>query len=131
MDYLQIILFFSICFGYVFLLGVILLKLSKKNESSKNFIRGNLILSVALSTVIIILFRLIGGFSSVITGITVQIASSFIYVNIFSPLVFSVEVKKANKKEEIIYQVCLSVVFIILYGILYLVFMNDLPLITS
>ncbi len=124
MNLSPIILLSLLCSVYIFILGLIILKL-RNNLLSMKLIRGNILLSISCSTVIVICFNLIGWFSSPIVGIAVLITTSFIYANIFYPIIYPSEEKEMSRKKEILSQVWLSSAFIVLFGILYLVFRNE------
>ncbi len=124
MNLSPILLLSLLCIAYIFFLSLIVLKLRSYSLSMKQ-IRGSILLSILCSAVIVICFSLIGWFSSTIIGIAVLITTSFIYTNIFYPIMFSSEEKEMSRKVEILRQVYLSGSFIILYGILYLVFRNE------
>lgn len=125
MDLLPIILLLLLSIGFIFALGIIVFKFSNKNVVSMKVIRGNLFLSIASAIVMVICLKLIGWFSSGVIGILFGIAVSFMYANIFYPIIFPSEVKELSKKEEILRQLSISIAFIILYGILYLVFKDE------
>jgi len=109
--------------GFVYIVGLALVKYSKDSTRPAEFVKRNLILSAVIAAVVVIAFYLIGGLVFNLTGLAILIIVSFIYINIFVPIAFPKEAVETEKKEQISRQLLLSGAFIMFYGILYLVFL--------
>lgn len=120
----QILLFFIISFIYIYILGIILLKYSKKNEVPENLYKGNLILAGTTAAALVIMFYLIEDFDNTLIGIIILVSLSFIYTNIDLPIVFPKIKENCNKQEILIRQTLLSVAFVILFALLYFSFVT-------
>lgn len=119
MYYLLLLIAFPISFLYIYILGIILLRCSRKNEVPHNFYKRNIILAATTSLAVFIIFFLTGGFVIILIGVVFLFILSLIYLNVDLPICFP-NIKENRNKQEIILSTCLVILgFITLSVILH------------
>lgn len=124
MDTVFILVFGGLSYFYAFLIGTILNRLYN-NPHDWTFIRGNAFLSLAITAVIVVLFRLIGWTEvGLFSTLFVLIGASMVYGNVFVPIIIRAPKEEQTKKAQIIQQMWISMAFIpflafleLLYGL--------------